>query len=145
MRKIKKIIVHCTATPAGREVSVADIDRWHRMRGFARIGYHYVVGIDGTVMTGREENAIGAHCRGHNSDSIGVAYVGGLDGDSGKPSDTRTPAQRKALAGLIAALRRRYPEAEVRSHYEFTPKACPCFDASAEYGRLSVDKSAADG
>ena len=70
MRKIRKIIVHCTATPAGRSVTVAEIDRWHRQRGFNGIGYHYVVGLDGSVSKGRDEALVGAHCKGHNSDSI---------------------------------------------------------------------------
>lgn len=133
MRKIRKIIVHCTATPEGRDVSVAEIDVWHRRRGFRCIGYHYVVGLDGCVGKGRDESETGAHCRGHNSDSIGVAYVGGMKADMSAPADTRTAAQRRALAELIAGLKRRYPGATVHSHYEFAAKACPCFDARAEY------------
>lgn len=133
-RNIRYIIVHCTATPAGREVTVADIDSWHRARGFAGIGYHYVVGLDGSVTRGRDERIAGAHCKGHNSDSIGVVYVGGMTADMKRAADTRTDAQREGLRRIIAELRERYPGAEVRSHYEFAAKACPCFDAHKEYG-----------
>lgn len=133
MRKIRKIIVHCTATPAGRSVTVAEIDRWHRQRGFNGIGYHYVVGLDGSVSKGRDEALVGAHCKGHNSDSIGVAYVGGMSEDMSRPLDTRTPGQRLALSRLIEELKSRYPGATVHSHNEFAAKVCPCFDAFKEY------------
>lgn len=80
MRRIERIIVHCTATESQREVSVAEIDRWHKGRGWRGIGYHYVVGLDGRIWKGRDEETIGAHCAGHNATSIGVCYVGGLGG-----------------------------------------------------------------
>lgn len=127
MRSISEIIIHCSATPAGRPVTVADITAWHRARGFNTIGYHYLVLLDGTVAAGRPESVIGAHCLGHNDRSIGVCYVGGLDAH-GKPADTRTPQQRKALRDLVAELRRRFPGATVHGHREFAAKACPCFD-----------------
>lgn len=128
MRRIDKIIVHCTATPAGREVTVADVKAWHKARGFRTIGYHYLVYLDGTVHAGRRESEVGAHCLGQNARSIGVCYVGGLDAATGEPRDTRTPAQRRALRELVGSLRRRYPNATVHGHREFAAKACPCFD-----------------
>lgn len=133
MRRIDEIIVHCTATPQGMAVSVSDIDRWHRQRGFAGIGYHFVVYLDGTVHTGRPIDRVGAHCKGHNAHSIGVCYVGGLD-VQGCPMDTRTPEQKVALCALIAVLKHLYPNAKVYGHRQFANKACPCFDAEKEYG-----------
>ncbi len=135
MRRITEIIVHCTATPAGRPVSVKEIDRWHRARGFKGIGYHYVVGLDGKVMTGRPEEMTGAHCTGHNSRSIGVCYAGGLAAD-GTPADTRTEAQRTALRTLLKQLKERYPGAAIHGHRDFAAKACPCFDATSEYADI---------
>lgn len=135
MRKITEIIVHCTATKAGRRYGVADVDRWHRERGWRGIGYHYLVGVDGEVWAGRPEGEQGAHCLGHNAYSIGVCYVGGLDA-VGQPADTRTPRQREALLGLLRSLRRRYPAARIRSHRDFAAKACPSFDATTEYAAL---------
>ena len=132
-RSISEIIVHCSATPQGREVTVADIDRSHRQRGFNGIGYHYLVGLDGTVGFGRDERIAGAHCSGHNSRSVGVCYVGGVDARM-QPKDTRTAEQRESLRQLITLLRQRYPQATVHGHREFAAKACPCFDAAAEYG-----------
>lgn len=136
MRNINLIIVHCSATPEGRNVSVADIDRWHRERGFDGIGYHYVVYIDGSVHEGRPLNKVGAHCKGHNAHSIGICYIGGVD-LNGKPKDTRTLAQKDALVNLLMRLKRRFPKAVIRGHRDFAAKACPSFDATKEYAGTS--------
>lgn len=133
MRKINRIIIHCTATPEGREVTVKDIDRWHRDRGFAGIGYHYVIYLDGSVHEGRPLERIGAHCRGQNAHSIGIAYVGGLSHDGSTPKDTRTDAQRAAMHALVSRLREQFPVATVHGHREFAAKACPCFDVGEEH------------
>lgn len=77
MRKINEIIVHCAATAEGKNFKAADIDRWHKQRGWDGIGYHHVVDLDGTIEPGRPESKQGAHCLGHNANSIGVVYVGG--------------------------------------------------------------------
>lgn len=134
MRAIDKIIIHCSATPQGRNVTVDDIRRWHTTprnrggRGWKDIGYHYVVCLDGSVQPGRPEEQIGAHCLGHNRTSIGVCYVGGLAPDGRTPRDTRTPAQRRALDALVERLRQKYPGARVYGHNQLNPgKACPCF------------------
>lgn len=136
MRNINLIIVHCSATPEGRNVAVADIDRWHRERGFDGIGYHYVVYIDGSVHEGRPLNKVGAHCKGHNAHSIGICYIGGVD-LNGKPKDTRTLAQKDALVNLLMRLKRRFPKAVIRGHRDFAAKACPSFDATKEYAGIS--------
>lgn len=130
-----KIIIHCTATPEGREVTVREIDRWHRKAGYTGVGYHYIVHLDGTVEHGRDERSIGAHAVGQNHCSIGIVYVGGCDINM-KPKDTRTAAQKAALVKLIKGLKVRYPSAIVFGHRDFAHKACPSFDAKAEYKDL---------
>ena len=132
-RAIDKIIVHCTATPEGQEVSVSTIRKWHIARKFTDIGYHYVVYLDGSVHAGRPESVMGAHCTGHNSHSIGVCYVGGYAKDGKTIKDTRTPAQKSAMLNLLKALKTKYPKARIHSHKDFANKACPCFDATKEY------------
>jgi N-acetylmuramoyl-L-alanine amidase len=132
MRDIGMIIIHCSATPIGRAVTVGEIDKWHRERGFACIGYHYVIGLDGKVEKGRDENQIGAHCEGFNSNSIGICYVGGTD-TKGKPMDTRTPEQIVSLHRLVKDLKVKYPKVTIHGHNEFTKKACPCFDVRKEF------------
>lgn len=153
MKTIDAIVVHCTATRAGQDVRAADIDKWHKERGFSGIGYHYVVDLDGTVELGRPLPLDGAHCntagtsgQSYNRHSIGIAYVGGLD-KKGNPADTRTRAQKKALAKLIYRLIEQYPIVEVIGHRDASPdvngdgqitpnewvKRCPCFDVRAEF------------
>lgn len=132
MRYIDKIIVHCSATPEGRDVSAATIDDWHKQRGWSGIGYHYVVSLDGTIEYGRDINKTGAHVKGHNKGSIGLCYVGGVDSDM-NPKDTRTEQQKESLLLLIKTLKKMHPGAEVYGHRDFSTKACPSFDAKTEY------------
>lgn len=131
MRTIDTIIIHCTATPAGRNVTVADVTEWHRRRGFATIGYHYLIGLDGTIYPGRPIHQTGAHCRGHNARSIGIAYVGGTLADCRTPADTRTPQQRESLRKLVADLRKRFPGAKLCGHRDLAPTGCPGFDVNS--------------
>lgn len=137
MRKINEIIVHCSDTPAGEDFCAADIDRWHIERGWACIGYHYVVRLDGTIEKGRDLSLPGAHCAGHNVNSIGVCYIGGRSprGEPTRYYDTRTDAQKEGLLGLIKALKIKYPSIKsVVGHCDYDKgKSCPCFDAKSEY------------
>lgn len=132
-RKINEIIVHCTATAEGKDFKAADIDKWHKQKGWDGIGYHHVVDLVGTVEPGRPESKVGAHCLGHNQNSIGVVYVGGLASDGKTPKDTRTPQQKAALIRLLTELKHRYPNASIHGHRDFAAKACPSFDATTEY------------
>lgn len=128
MRTITLIIIHCSATPEGRSLSFEECRRDHIMyRHFRDIGYHFYITRDGTVHDGRPIEKVGAHCEGHNSHSIGICYEGGLDAN-GKPADTRTEAQRKALKSLIERMHRLFPKALIVGHHDLNPrKACPCF------------------
>jgi len=140
MRTINEIIVHCTATPEGKDFKAKDIDRWHKERGWKKIGYHYVVDLDGTIEKGRGENEVGAHCSGRNAHSIGVVYVGGLAKDGKTPKDTRTDKQKEALWKILISLIIKYPDATIHGHNEFSSKACPCFDVKEEYKDINLKK-----
>jgi N-acetylmuramoyl-L-alanine amidase len=132
MRKINKIILHCSATKEGQNFTVADIDRWHKERGFSKIGYHYVLYLDGSIHKGRDISEIGAHVTGQNANSIGICYIGGLDAN-GKAKDTRTDAQKASLVKLVAELKKQFPNSTIHGHNEFANKACPCFDVKKEF------------
>ena len=136
MRTINKIIIHCTATPEGRTVTVADVDKWHREKGWNGIGYHYLIGLNGEIWKGRDESIIGAHTEGQNANSIGVAYVGGMTKDMKSAKDTRTTAQKISLLNLIKQLKIKYPTAKIYGHRDFSSKACPSFDAKNEYKNI---------
>ena len=136
MRRITLIIIHCSAVRPDQASPAEAIDRWHRQRGWQGIGYHYVVRRSGQIERGRPEEAVGAHCQGHNRHSIGICYEGGLD-IRGQPADTRTREQRAAMHALLRELKQTYPQALIVGHHTLDPrKACPCFDAAREYRDL---------
>ncbi|MCZ4270875.1 N-acetylmuramoyl-L-alanine amidase [Maritalea porphyrae] len=140
MRKINELIWHCTATPQGRKTTVAEIDSWHKQRGWNGIGYHKVVHLDGTVSDGRPISKIGAHVKGKNTGTIGYVYVGGTD-KAGKAKDTRTAAQKATMRRLTLEAIREYGLTKVTGHNQYANKACPCFDAQAEYADLLTMKN----
>lgn len=130
MRKIDKIILHCAATPEGKDFTVGNIRSWHLQRGFSDVGYHFVIYRDGSVHPGRSIEYAGAHTLGQNQYSIGICYIGGCAADGKTPKDTRTPEQRFALFKLVHELMQKYniPVSKVFGHREFANKACPSFD-----------------
>lgn len=146
---IDTIVIHCTATGPGREVSVTELDRWHRAQRFEPYvtpegrqvfaGYHYLIHLDGTVKVIRPEEHRGQHCpqQNMNNRAIAVCYVGGVDNNN-KPCDTRTQAQKRALLTLLRELRNRYPQARIIGHRDVpgVAKACPSFDVKSEYGTI---------
>ena len=132
MRAIHKIIIHCTATREGDDISVDTIRRWHLNRGWSDIGYHYVIDIKGNINAGRPIELIGAHCKGENKYSIGVAYVGGVEADGVTPKDTRTKAQKDSIIRLVKKLKGCYPDVTIHGHNEFSNKACPSYNIQDE-------------
>ena len=140
MRKINKIIIHCSATQEGKNITADTIDKWHKKRGWRGIGYHYVIALDGTMEYGRMVDVPGAHVKGHNANSIGIVYIGGVEAEkqNGKwiAKDTRTQAQKDTLLELLKVLKKLHPNASIHGHNEFAAKSCPCFDAYTEYCHL---------
>ena len=133
MRLVKEIIIHCSATREGQQVSVDTIRDWHLAKGWNDIGYHFYIDLDGTINKGRDIDKIGAHCKGHNRNSIGICYCGGVETNGKTPKDTRTQEQKDSLLNVLKTLKAMYPEAVIYSHSEFAAKACPSFDATGEY------------
>ncbi|MEJ6791980.1 MAG: N-acetylmuramoyl-L-alanine amidase [Lacinutrix sp.] len=137
MRTINKIIIHCSATPECRDVSPEEVTRWHvEERGWSDVGYHFIITIDGVVHSGRPIERQGAHAKGHNSDSIGVCYIGGMDSEMKSAKDTRTYEQKESLVNLICELKDTYG-GTVYGHRDFSNKECPSFDATKEYENIS--------
>ena len=145
MRHINLVVIHCSATQEGVDYDVATIRKWHKLRGFKDIGYHFLVHLDGRIEKGRPVEQIGAHAKGYNRDSIGVCYIGGLD-HYRKPKDTRTVAQYHALRRIVETLQIIYHATEVVGHRDLSVdlngdgvisknewmKQCPCFDVKTE-------------
>lgn len=128
MRRIDTLVLHCSATPEGRDVTVEQIRKMHLKNGWVDIGYHYVIHLDGSIHLGRPLNQIGAHAAGHNTGSIGICYIGGMDKDNKKAMDTRTPAQQAALLELVQQHIRAFGPLKIYGHNQLSNKSCPCFD-----------------
>ncbi|WP_263080081.1 N-acetylmuramoyl-L-alanine amidase [Endozoicomonas sp. Mp262] len=133
------IVLHCSATRADQKVSFEDIKRWHMLeRAFMDIGYHWVIERDGSVKQGRGCEQWGAHCRGHNHESVGICLVGGLNKE-GDPEDNFTAIQKQMLKLLVTGLQSLYPVAQVKGHNHFNRlKDCPCFDVEQWLAEASI-------
>ena len=133
--KINKLIVHCSATREGQHIDIETIRGWHvDGRGWSDVGYHYVIYLDGTIVKGRQDDVSGAHTYGHNKNSLGICYIGGVEQDGKTPKDTRTEEQKKSLTNLLITLKSIYGEdVKIHGHRDFAAKACPSFDATEEY------------
>ena len=143
MRKIKYIAVHCTA--GSQKATVNDLMAEFRKKGWKAPGYHYVITADGKIHQLLDTEKVSNGVRGYNSVTVNIAYTGGMDG-----VDNRTDEQKKSLAILLKLLRKRYPDAVIQGHRDFSPdlngngkiekcewiKACPCFDAKEEYAHI---------
>jgi N-acetylmuramoyl-L-alanine amidase len=128
MRPIKKIIVHCSATPPDMDIGVHEIRIWHKKEnGWKDIGYHWVIRRNGEIEAGRDLNDAGAHTPGQNSDSIGVCLVGGVTKQN-KPENNFKAKQMNTLRLYLKVCRALYPNATIHGHNEFSNKACPSFD-----------------
>ena len=147
MRNIKYIAVHCTA--GNQRATVRDLEAEFRRKGWKRPGYHYVVTADGKIHQMVDTEKISNGVKNYNSITVNVAYVGGID-STGKAVDNRTDAQKRSLLLLLKLLKKRYPNAVIQGHRDFSPdlnkngrierfefiKDCPCFDAKTEYKDL---------
>ena len=137
MRDLNRIILHCSATKEGQDFSAATIRGWHvNGRGWSDIGYHWIIRLDGTIEVGRPLEKSGAHTKGHNKDSVGVCYIGGLDED-GKAKDTMNPEQEKAWRMIVLSLRTLYGNhMTIHGHNEFANKACPSFTVKEKFADM---------
>lgn len=143
MKRLTLLVIHCTDTPEGREVSAADIRRWHTLpvsqggRGWKQVGYTDMFYLDGhreRLVDNNEDGWVDPWevtngAAGYNSVARHIVYVGGRSSIGGTPSDTRTPAQREAMAQYVTDFHRRFPDVRIVGHNELNPaKACPSFD-----------------
>lgn len=145
MKPVSLLVVHCSATPAARDIGVAQLRAMHLARGFRDVGYHYIIRRDGRVEKGRPDNVMGAHVEGHNDGSLGICLIGGVKPDGRTAEQNFTPDQYTSLERLLRDLKGRYPSARVCGHRDLSPdrnrdgrvtpdewlKQCPTFDVAA--------------
>lgn len=148
MRKIKYLVVHCTASPQSQKVK--DIQNyWEVALGWKSPGYHVIVEPDGTAHELLPIEEVSNGVKGFNSISIHISYIGGVD-SNGKPLDNRTQEQKATLLHYLTLWKSMFPGAKIQGHRDFSPdkngngridpweriKECPCFDAIPEYSTL---------
>ena len=141
-KKLEYLVIHCTATPEGREVSAADIRRWHTSpppmgRGWKQVGYTDLFHLDGSIerLVSNNEDAnvdpweITNGAAGYNGISRHIVYAGGVDVNNiDREKDTRTPAQREAMKRYVLDFHRKHPSVKIVGHCQLAKKACPSFD-----------------
>lgn len=144
MNNITHVVVHYSATFEDQNLTVKDIDKMHKARGWKGVGYHYVIRRDGVVEKGRPDNVVGAHVAGQNSGKIGICCIGGCNRATGpnKGVDNRTPAQVRAQIALIKTLLSRYPKAKVVGHRDLASTQCPGFDVIPWWASVAAAKPA---
>lgn len=122
------------------DIGRQEIDRWHRERGWNGIGYHYVIRRDGRLENGRSLKEAGAHCKGHNKDSIGICLVGGIkDSTKNEPVNDYTDKQWETLKSIVLELKAKYPNARIVGHCDYEPKkTCPNFDVK-EWAKNNIN------
>lgn len=153
MGKLRYLVIHCTATPEGREVSSADIRRWHtspppKGRGWKQVGYTDMIHLDGKTerLVPNNEDAwvdpweVTNGAKGYNSVSRHLVYVGGLASDAKTSKDTRTAAQLKTMAAYVRSFHHRFPEVEIVGHNQLAAKDCPCFDVPKWLESIGIKK-----
>lgn len=128
MRKIKQLIIHCSATPPDMDIGVKEIKKWHvDGNGWKDVGYHYVITRDGELEKGRDLDEAGAHALGYNANSIGICLVGGVD-KFNSPEQNYTANQYYSLKKLLDVLCVTFPNADIIGHNDVSSKSCPCFN-----------------
>lgn len=144
MASMKYLVLHCTATPEGREVTSGEIRHWHTDpvkkggRGWKQVGYTDMIHLDGRVerLVRNNEDAevdpweVTNGAKGYNTVSRHVVYVGGVSKDGKTAKDTRTEAQLKAMTAYVRDFHARFPQIRIVGHGELpgVKKACPSFN-----------------
>ena len=126
----QEIILHCAATPEGKDIKAETVKQWHiKDNKWQDCGYHFIIELDGTVKPMRDEALVGAHCKNHNHNSIGICYIGGCDKTGKKAKDTRTEVQKLSMYKLVKELMIKYHLTlnDVYGHRDFSNKQCPSF------------------
>ena len=118
-REIREIIVH--TTDANVNCGAECVNKMHVAKGWDSCGYHKIVMVDGSVEDCRPFEVIGAHVRGFNTTSVGVAWAG-----QGLPSKLQYESLRK----LVKSLMKRFnlSSKQVHGHKEYSTsgtKTCP--------------------
>lgn len=154
-KKQQYLVIHCTATPEGREVTSDDIRRWHtdpkpQGNGWKQVGYTHMIHLDGKLeqlVANNNDDIVDSWeitngAKGYNSVSRHIVYVGGTEkGDTTKAKDTRTEAQKATLESYVKDFHSRYPNVKIVGHNHFAAKACPSFDVQEWLKQIGINQT----
>jgi len=154
MSKIQRLVIHCTATREGREVTSDEIRHWHTDpvskggRGWSQVGYTDMIHLDGTVerLVKNNEDAnvdpweITNGAKGYNSTSRHIVYVGGVSVDGKTPKDTRTEKQKASMKKYVEDFHSRFPSVRIMGHNQLAAKACPSFDVPSWLKEIGINQ-----
>lgn len=153
MKKLSYLIIHCTATQEGKELTAEDIKRMHtspppKGRGWKQVGYSDMIHLTGEVtnlvpydgdnIVQPREITNGA--LGLNGVSRHVVYVGGVERDGKTAKDTRTEKQLLALKNYVLQTIANHPDIEILGHNQVENKACPCFNVPVWLKTIGVNE-----
>lgn len=156
MSKLKYLVIHCTDTPEGREVTGKEIRAWHtdpkpRGNGWSQVGYQRIYHINGGVeelVRNNYDNVVDPWeitngVAGHNGEAIHWVYVGGKSNDGlERPKDTRNYLQAQAMERHLKFFHLKFPEVLIVGHHYFNrSKACPSFDVQAWLHTIGIKQT----
>lgn len=130
MKTNEIVVLHCSASDIPRHDSIDVVRGWHKARGWRDIGYQWFIDKKGGTYQGRKESDIGAHCKGHNSNSIGICLSGLND---------FTDIQFEKCAELVMRIMDDYnlSTKDIYLHNEFNSnKTCPNFKKERVTSRI---------
>jgi hypothetical protein len=113
------IVVHHSALPY--EKGPAEIQNLHMDKGgYSDIGYHFIIGPDGTLYQGRHLHVRGAHTQGFNTGTVGIVLLGNME------IIEPTQEQLKVLESLVIYLKNRFGITHIAGHGDFNPDITVC-------------------
>ena len=124
---IRDFIVHCSDSDYDYHDDISVIDEWHKERGWTCVGYHYFIKKNGEFQRGRPVGTIGAHCKGHNHNSVGICLSGKTDFNTIQYRALRGVFKRLLISFNMFGTRR--SNFYIFHHRDYNPnKTCPNFD-----------------
>lgn len=144
MGQLQLLVIHCTDTPEGREVTKKDIEQWHlKERGWSKVGYSDLIQVSGSLLNLIPFNQddivdpweISNGAKGFNGKSKHVVYAGGYQG-----KDTRNEFQEYALHVYVKYMILRHPNIKVCGHNQLSSKSCPSFDVPKWLREIGIEE-----
>ena len=114
--KPQRLVIHHAAA---ENLSPEEIHQMHLDRGWSGIGYHFYIRSDGTIYRGRDENKVGSHVAGNNTNTLGICLEGNFE------ENGVSKKQLEALLNLSTYLCLKYDIYDILKHNDLLATECP--------------------